>query len=423
MIALIDCNNFFASCERLFRPDLNDKPVLVLSSNDGCVVARSQEVRQLGVPMGVPYFKIKNIVKKYNITCFSSNFGLYSNISQRMLSLLDQQSPEVEVYSIDEAFLNLRQLNIKDYSDWGHQLRSNITKNVGIPVSVGIAPTKTLAKIAARYAKKIQQTCILSEQETASFETILRNTSINDVWGIGRQLALKFEASGIKNAWQLYNASQNWLHSQLGINGLRMYNELHNTVAYPIQTQKQPQKSLIASRSFGHTIKNIHELETAVASFASKAAFNLRANNQITAVFGIFLRYRYEGAMKGQSIAVPLLVPSNDTSELVETALELLRQIYEPEHGYKKAGVFAHHLSNANVCQTSLLKPRTQQQITKRQLLMEALDDINKKYGSNAIHIASIDTSLTKWHAIKRRMSPSYTTNWLQLPLVYRSSS
>jgi DNA polymerase V len=421
MIALVDCNNFFASCERLFRPDLKDKPVLVLSNNDGCVVARSNEVKALDIPMGVPYFKIRDVVAKNKVHCFSSNFSLYSNMSQRILGVLERYTPQIEIYSIDEAFMQLNQLQIKDYKAWGNQLREQIQYDIGMPVSVGIAPTKTLAKLASAYAKKHQQTCYLDpEKDRAQYEQVLSETKVGAVWGVGRRLAPRFERVGIHNALQLAKTSEKWLHSQIGIGGSKMHQELNGTQAHAFEEEKAPQKSLLASRSFGHTVKNIHELESAVASFASNAAFRLRLHEQSCAVFGVYLRYRNpEGKTEGISAATHLTTSTNDTGELVGAALELMRQLYDPAHGYKKAGVFAYNLSSANICQVDLFDKMPLAERGRRQQFLAAIDQVNERYGSQTIQIGSIDPKSQRWHAKKERMSPAYTTDWSQLPLLH----
>lgn len=423
MIALVDCNNFFASCERLFRPDLKDVPILVLSNNDGCVVARSNEVKALDIPMGVPYFQIRKIVEQNNVQCFSSNFALYSNMSQRILGMLERHAPQIEVYSIDEAFMELSTLSQNNFQQWGDDLRAEILKDIGMPVSIGIAPTKTLAKLASAYAKKHQQTCILDpEKDRTNYETVLYDTLVGDVWGVGRRLAPLFLRAGIHTALQLSNVSQKWIGSQVGITGVRMLAELQGTVMHPFEDDKAPQKSFMASRSFGHTIKNTHELETAVASFASQAAFRLRKHQQVTSTFGIYLRFRTpDGLIKGESAYTNLTTPTNDTTELVGVALELMEKLYSQDYGYKKAGVFANTLSSANICQVDLFDLLSPEIRTKKKMFMQAVDSINERYGSETIHIGAIDPKARRWHARKERMSPAYTTDWAQLPLLYNA--
>lgn len=424
MIALVDCNNFFASCERLFRPDLKSKPVLVLSNNDGCVVARSNEVKELGIPMGVPYFKIRDVVTKNDVQCFSSNFPLYSNMSQRILGVLEHHVPQVEVYSIDEAFMELSTLPVQDFRVWGDTLRQEISQHIGMPVSVGIAPTKTLAKLASAYAKKHQQTCVLDpKNEPLLHQKILSNADVGEIWGVGWRMTPKLHQAGIRSALQLSQVSEPWIRAQMGITGVRMRQELNGEVAYPFEEEKVPQKTLMASRSFGHTVKNMHDLESAVATFASQAAYRLRKHEQVTGLFGVYLRYRNkEGETKSQTAATRLSFPSNDTGELVRTALTLMAELYDPENGYKKAGVFANHLTSANVCQVDLFDVVKPEEKEKRKSFMDAIDQINQRYGSETIHIGSIDPGSTKWHALKKRMSPAYTTDWSQLPLLHTTS-
>ncbi|MFO0971242.1 MAG: Y-family DNA polymerase [Candidatus Saccharimonadales bacterium] len=420
MIALVDCNNFFASCERLFRPDLQGRPVLVLSNNDGCVVARSEEVKALGISMGVPYFKVRDIIVKNNVQCFSSNFALYSALSQRVLSVFSDHAPQIEVYSIDEAFMDLSQFASLDFTEWGNDLSAKVDRIIGLPVSIGIAPTKTLAKIASSYAKKHRRTCFLDPKNEEVYQDILSKTPVEAMWGVGWRMAPKFQKAGIRNALQLSQVSEPWIHSQMGINGTRLLKELNGIAMYPFEAESAPQKTLVASRSFGHTIKNIHDLESAVASFASQAAYRLRAHGQVAGIFGVYLRYKTKDAeRKAATAATQFAVASNDTSQLVQTALELLYQLYDEDNGYIKAGVFANHLTSANISQLYLFDKVSAEHRERRTSFMRALDDINQRFGSQTIHVGSINPTLTKWHAQKNRMSPSYLTDWNQLPLVY----
>lgn len=420
MIALVDCNNFFASCERLFRPDLKDQPVLVLSSNDGCVVARSEEVKKLGVPMGVPAFQVRDIIKKHKINCFSSNFALYSDMSQRVLAILEQSAPEIEIYSVDEAFLNLEKLPIKNYQIWADQLSLRIKKEVGLPVSVGIAPTKTLAKLASSYAKKQQKSCIIAPQkDLASYQTILKQVPVGSVWGIGRRLTPKLQAANIRTAWALSQTNSAWLHKTMGINGTRMQGELKGQAAYNFQEEKQPQKSLLVSRSFGHTVRSIRDLETALATFASKAAFRLRRHEQRAGQFGIFLAFRNEDGKKSyRSLSRRISFPTNDTSILVSQALDMLTEAYDDELGYKKAGVFAGNLTSANICQLDWLDPVTSAEKDRRKSFHQAIDSINRRYGENMVHVGSLNPKAKQWQVKKELISPAYTTDWSQLPVV-----
>lgn len=421
MIALVDCNNFFASCERLFRPDLRDKPVLVLSSNDGCVVARSNEVRALGIPMGAPFFQVREAVARGKVQCFSSNFALYSNISQRILDILHSDADQVEVYSIDEAFLNLPKLLNHDYIEWGNDLQLKVMRFVGMPVSVGIAPTKTLAKLASNYAKRHEQVCCLDpEHDRSAYERVLNETAVGDVWGVGRKNAARLESAGVRTAFHLMKAPRAWLRSQLGANGDAILQELRGNPVHPFQIMKMPQKSIMVSRSFGHTIQMIHELEAAVASFASQAAYRLRFHDQAVGSFGVWLRSKDpDGATSSRSLSVKFSTATNDTSEMVGAALGLLKELYDPACGYTKAGVFSQQLTSSHVLQMNLFEEKTLTQRQRRSRFMKAIDGINMRYGQSMIHVGSIDATKSGWHSKRERMSPAYTTDWLQLPLVH----
>jgi len=420
VFALVDCNNFFVSCERLFRPDLINRPVLVLSNNDGCVVARSQEVRELGVPMGVPYFQIKDVVRCNNIQCFSSNFALYSDISQRIVSILGQYAADIEVYSIDEAFMDLANMPIENLQSWGDDLTRRVQRDIGMPVSVGIAPNKTLAKLASHYAKKQTKSCIIDPSNNhANYTKILEDTDVDDIWGVGRSNSARLKSAGIKNALQLSGVSESWVHQVFGVNGVRVCSELNGKQVYSLEAHKPPQKSLMVSRSFGHTINNLYELETAVVNFASRAGYKLRRSNQQVSDFGIYLRFKTpDGETHNQMLSAKLSVASNDTPELAGESLRLLREAFSPDYGYKKAGVFANNLTSANLCQVNLLDKLSPKIRQKRTKLMEAMDNINQKYGNDTIHVGAMDTTKNSWHSQKKRISPAYTTDWLQLPKV-----
>ncbi len=417
MIALVDCNNFFASCERLFRPELVNKPVAVLSSNDGCIVARSNEVKALGVKMGAPHFMVKDILEKNNVEIFSSNFALYSNISQRIVAELSKFSPKLEVYSIDEAFLDLTELNIKDYTKWASDIKTLIQKNIGMPVSVGVAPTKTLAKLASEYAKSTNGSCWIDPfNEKNSYYRILESVEVGDVWGVGRKLSARFRNVGIRNAWQLSQTSSKWLSSQAGVNGLRLHSELSGIAVHQLEDHKKPQKNLMASRSFGSTVQDLYELEIAVATFASQAANRLRRFNQTTGLFGIFLKYKDGDQVKYQSASAKLMRQSNDTSELTAIAIGLLKKLYNSDFGYKKAGVFAYDLASADIEQQVLFDNKDR---TRQKSYMNAIDEINRRYGPSSIKIATVNSVKSSWRVKSEKLSPAYTTSWKDLPKVY----
>ncbi len=420
MIALVDCNNFFASCERLFRPELANKPVAVLSNNDGCIVARSNEVKALGIPMGAPHFQVRDILEKNKVTLFSSNFALYSNISQRILEELRAFSPRLEVYSIDEAFMDLSQLPIQHYDEWGTMLKKRVQKHIGIPVSVGIAPTKTLAKLASDWSKRHEGVCLLNPKlSSKTYQEVLKSSDVSDIWGIGRVLSRKIHAAGIHSAWQLSQTSEHWLHDMMGVNGLRLHKELNGVPVHTFEDEKKPQKSILASRSFGHHVRSQYELESAVASFAAQAAARLRKFSQTAELFGVFLRYKNEeGQNSYLNGAVRMMPCSNDTAELTSTALNILNTLYLPEVVYKKAGVYAYNLSPARREQQALFDKKTEDERAKQKRLMRSIDAINARFGASKIQLATIDPKYRAWPGKKNLMSPTYTTSWSELPRV-----
>lgn len=420
MIALVDCNNFFASCERLFRPDLAHKPVAVLSSNDGCIVARSNEVKALGVPMGAPHFQVRDVLEKHGVTLFSSNFSLYSNISQRILDQLQQFSPNLEVYSIDEAFMDISQLPIRDFESWGAQIKQTVQTNVGMPVSVGIAPTKTLAKLASDWAKKHSGVCVLDpEADSKNYQMILEQSDVGDIWGIGRQLSKRLRVAGVHTAWHLRQTDPTWIKVTMGKNGKHTLAELSGKPMHAVEELKKPQKSMVASRSFGSSVSQLHQLETAVASFTAQAAARLRKYDQVAEIFGVFVTYK-EGDehAKYQAASMHLMPPSNNTSELTEVALRLTEQLFFEGRRYKKAGVFAYQLTPAQAVQTSLLDTKSTSERERQKQLMQTIDSINARFGTTTMQLASVDLRTKSWESKHQLRSPAYTTSWAQLPVV-----
>jgi DNA polymerase V len=294
------------------------------------------------------------------------------------LDVLASRVPDIEVYSIDEAFLDLSDLGIKDFTSWGEDLRQEILQSIGMPVSVGLAPTKTLAKLASGYGKTHQQTCLIDPKvDLETYKRVLSETNVSSVWGVGRQLTKRFEAAGIHTALQLSQVSPEWLHKLMGVAGDKLLQELKGVPVHAFQTTKSPQKSLVASRSFGHTVKSLHELEAAVASFASQAAFRLRRYDQTAGVFGLFLRSRMpDGSTVSDSLSIKFTIATNDTSDFVSAAINMLQRMYNTEHGYKKAGVFANNLSSSNICQTDLFEVKNFNKRSGRKRFMKAVDSI-----------------------------------------------
>ena len=288
MYALVDCNNFFVSCERLFRPDLLGKPVAVLSNNDGCFVARSQEVKDLGFPMGAPLFTWKNEVKTHGVTLFSANFELYGDISERIVTLLTEITPLIEVYSIDECFLDLSTIaQGQTLSNLARGVRERVWREVGVPVSIGVAPTKTLAKVASTYAKKHGGVYVVDDEVCR--EQLLRELPIEDIWGVGWRTAPKLRDRGISTAWQLISASDAWLRQQFNVTGMNMVAELCGEVRIPFGDRHDTRRSIMCSRSFGHRVRDYHQLESALSTFAAQAAARLRAQDSVSRHIVVFL--------------------------------------------------------------------------------------------------------------------------------------
>lgn len=424
--ALIDCNNFFVSCERVFRPDLWNKPVAVLSNNDGCIVARSNEVKAMGVPMGVPYFQVKQALTQNKVELFSGNFRLYGDFSHRVVQILQDVCPEVEVYSVDEAFLQLSGLQIEDYAAWGRELRQKILQWTGIPVSIGIAPTKTLAKSSAEYAKKNDETGgVHSLVPDKSFTTtdaeerridLLKWLNMGDVWGVGRRTAPKLQQMGISNAYQLTQVSERWVQSQLSIRGLKTVKELKGEDCLGMH-QEEPQQSIARTRSFGHTIRAYHQLEGAIASFTAQAAARLRDQAEVAQAVMVFLRTPMKSEVKGSSTVVRLQQPTSSTGALIEAALRGLGQIYDADLAYKKGGVVLINLASDQAQQLSLLEGSVEQ-IEKQDALMKAIDEANQKFGTRLIKHAAEHLKQAEWHSKRERRSPAYTTAWADLPQV-----
>jgi len=418
MYALIDCNNFFASCERVFRPDLAKKPVAVLSNNDGCIVARSQEVRELGIPMGVPLFQVRDIVRANRVNLFSANFELYGDMSQRIVSILREITPLIEVYSIDESFIDLSQLPIDDYDEWAGSLRKRVMKEVGVPVSIGVAGTKTLAKVASTYAKSHGGTYVIVDETHR--RQLLEDLPIEDIWGIGRRIAPKLRDKGISRAIQLTEASDAWLQVQFNITGLRMVDELRGEPRLQFGDKKDQRQTIMRSRSFGHKIRAYHQLESAIATFTASAAARLRSQGSVCRGIVPFL-----SGGKGEddtrvwgSQLVTLDEATADTGRLITAALQGLEVIYDVEGAYKKAGITLVGIQSVEAWQFSLLQGHADRDAKAE--LMSAVDRLNKRYGSGTVWHASESRARAAWQSKREHRSPRFTTNWAELPVLHR---
>lgn len=412
MYALIDCNNFFVSCERVFRPELRTRPLAVLSNNDGCIISRSQEVKDLGIAMGEPLFKVKQIVKSNDVKLFSANFELYGDMSQRIVGLLREVTPLIEVYSIDECFLDLSQLQIEDYDAWARQLAQRIHDEIGIPVSIGVAGTKTLAKVASTYAKKHGGAYVVDDE--AHRDTMLGELPVEDIWGVGWRTAPKLKEVGISYAGQLVAMSDAWLEQRFNITGMRTIRELRGEVCLGFGDAHDTRKQIMRSRSFGHQVRAYYQLESAIATFSAQVAAKLRAQRSLTRQLVVFLSTgKHAPEQKRVSVVVSLIEPTCDSSRIIQAALDGLEKLYDPDFAYKKAGVMAIDIRPISQWQVSLLETDTRRD--ENVDLMKSLDKLNRKYG-NAIWYAVERPLGADWHSKRELRSPRYTTSWTELP-------
>lgn len=406
MYGLIDCDAFFASCEQVFRPDLRHKPLVVLSGNDGCVIALTREAKALGIKRGIPYFKIKKEIERHHIAVFSSNFTLYGDLSSRVVRLIMNRADEVEVYSIDEAFINLK--GEPDQLSFCRHLRQEIWQGVNIPVSIGIAPTRTLAKIATDFAKHYkgyEGVCLIDTDEKR--EKALRLTAIKEVWGIGRQLSKKMDLYGINTAWDFTQKKASWIRKMFKIQGLRTWNELHGTTCLDAYMSAEKQ-SICTSRTFSRAIVDFELLAERVAVFVAACGKKLRYQNGVADTLTVFIstnRHQLDQPQHQEAFPAHLETPTNDTLELTHTALQVLRHIYRKGYQYKKAGVIVSNITSSHTVQQNLFDKINRPQRLK---LNQAIDRINDKLGQNTIRLVRQGNG--EWGSKSEWSSPHYTT-------------
>ncbi len=414
-IALIDANSFYCSCERLFDARLHNKPVIVLSNNDGCVIARTDEAKRLGITMGAPVFQVQDVIDQHNVNVFSSNYALYGDVSGRLMELLHEFTPEVEVYSIDEAFMNLDGGNTEELDERGRDIKRKIEKWLGIPVSVGIGETKVLAKLANRLAKKSDKAeGVLTLADSAYRECALERTVIEDVWGIGRRRAKLLQSRGINTALDFARADHGWVRRALTIVGARIQAELNGVRCLELETQPAARKSVTCSRSFGAAIETLSEMKEAVASFMTKAAEKLRQSELAASVVTVFLhtnRFRQDEPQYANSVTHELLYPTNTDDELLKVALAATESTYREGYRFKKAGVMLNHLVPADQL---TLRMFGQDAWERRRKVTQAVDHINRKWGRGTIHLGEAPTS-SKWQARAGMKSRRYSTDWREL--------
>jgi len=420
MIALIDCNNFYASCERVFNPALVNKLIVVLSNNDGCVIARSNEAKALGIPMGAAYFEYEAFMKANGVEIFSCNFPLYGDMSWRVMRTLEQFSPNIEIYSIDEAFLQpsvaLCEGGLITLENYGEKMRSTVFRHTGIPISVGIAPTKTLAKVANKIAKKDKEhNGVFVLQKENEINKILNNFDINDIWGIGRRLTKKLNAYGIYTALQLKNMSDPWIKKNLSITGLRTVWELRGIPCLELEDIPTTSKSIMTSRSFKHPLTEKSDLQEAVATFASISAEKLREEKLTAFAVNVFITTgHFAKKHYGASNTMSLSMSSNYSADIISSALLALDKMYKKSYGYKQAGVMLVGLQAEEKTQFTLFADQKKHE--KQKKLAHSIDLVNDRWGREAIFFAAVGKN-KKWVTKPLRHSPRYTTNWKELPI------
>ncbi len=415
MYALVDCNNFYASCERVFQPQFVGKPVAILSNNDGCVISRSDEAKAAGVPMGAPIFKIRDLVKEKKIQVFSSNYALYGDLSNRVMAILNQFTPNVEIYSIDEAFLNFDGLNISDYQDYGLQMKTRVQKWVGIPVCIGFAETKALSKVANKIAKKFQNRTkgvyvIDSEEKRIK---ALKWTKIEDVWGIGYRTTKKAKLKNINTAFDFIQPQyESWIKKEMGVIGLRLKCELEGKSVLNLEPVAEQKKSIAVTRSFPKQIADFDLLRERVATFAAVCAEKLRKQNTCCHTIIVLLvidRHSIKASKYYFNMAVTLPYATNSTLTISNAAIAMLRKLHQGNENikFKKAGVIVTELIDENKKQLQLFEEEN----PKHQALMKVMDQLNKKIGDKKVKLATQNLSLT-WNMNQNHLSPRYTTNF-----------
>ena len=413
MIALADCNNFYASCERVFNPSLNKKPVVVLSNNDGCIIARSNEVKKLGIKMGVPIFKIRNIIARNNVYVFSTNFALYGDMSSRVMSLLSKMSPEIEIYSIDEAFMSFK--GIKKPLELALEMKLAVKKCTGIPISIGIGPTKTLAKVANHIAKKKTNNGVFGFFNYNDIINSLKKISISEIWGIGSSYSKILYSNGINSAYDFICLDRKWVLNNMTIVGLKTQEELKGHKKISIETYKSRKQNICTSRSFRKNIQNFRSVKESIIAYTTRCAEKLRRENSCARYISVSLQTNrfddsksYYHGYKSRIIDLP----TNNTITLVNLSIKILESIYIKGLEYKKSGVIVGDIIPENQIQLNMFN--NHQLTEKQRVLYSAVDSINNLMGRDKIRLLGHDIH-RKWDVKKENLSPNYTTNWSEL--------
>ena len=414
-IALVDCNSFYVSCERLFNPKIRKKPVVVLSNNDGCIVSRSNEAKALGIKMGEPYFKEKEVIVKNDVQVFSSNYSLYGDISRRVMRTLKRFNSDIEIYSIDEAFLDLSNFPDNKIEDVGYEIRSIVLKWTGIPTSIGIAKTKTLSKVANHIAKK-KQSGVVSLIGIENIDPILEKVEINDVWGVGKQLTKFYHQNGIYNAKQLKNKSNTWIKKNSNVLSSRTAMELRGIPCIDLETTSSKRKSCVVSRSFGQRVEKYQELKEAIAGYTLNASEKIRSESLVAKSITVFVRtspFQNRYGFYSNSKTIDLPIATNNSIEIVKVALNALEAIFKNGYRYQKAGIMLSHLSESTNNKNLFSSERDE----KINSLMRSIDNTNYRYGRSTLSLASAGVH-KKWSSRRQHYSKIDTSDFYSLPTI-----
>jgi len=421
VVALVDCNSFYVSCETIFKPHLKNKPVVVLSNNDGCVIARSSLAKKVGIKMGVPFFEVKKIVKQHNVKVFSSNYTLYANISSRVMGVLNNYCDELEVYSVDEAFLIFNKHSERSFFERARQIKKTVKEWIGIPVSIGIAENKTLSKIANHLAKKDELgTQIVELLDRRQIEIALKVLEVGDIWGIGNKISKFLQSNSIQTAYDLYSSDPRWIRQHLGVVGERTYRELHGEMCFPIVESPEAKKQCRVSRSFESYVENFKELEQRVVSYATRASEKIRSDQLQAKKITVFIRsnkFNQKNQPYYGDKTYSFISPTNDLFEIVKMAVKALGYIYKSGIKYKKAGVLLSDLSSEGTYNQDLFFQRSEKDILKKIKVNRVFDRLNSRYGSGTICVAK--ENYEKFYLTRRKnLSPAYTSSFYELPIV-----
>lgn len=412
MFALVDCNTFYASCEAIFNPAVRGKPVVVLSNNDGCIIARNKEAKALGIPGMLPFFQVRRQVEAAGCHIFSSNYELYGDISARVMKLMEPYAVDMEVYSIDEAFLRL---HCQDYHAHGTAIRDMLWRNIRMPVCVGIAPSKTLAKLANHAAKKIPRlagVCVLDTPE--KWNWLLERVTLDEIWGIGSRIKKRLNEMGIHNGLQLAQGDAKWLRRRFSVVLEKTIRELRGESCLDLELNPEPKKEIICSRSFSYKVTELHELQQAVSLYAARACEKMRKQNGLTANLWVYLEsfQHRERFYRHRFVRLPCL--TNDTREIARAGAEAIAAIYKPGIRYKKCGIGLLELCTRKYEQLDFYAP---QQPEKSRALMQTVDRINQRFGRYSVQLANTGVQ-PKWLMSRNFKSPAYTTRWADIPVV-----